>query len=452
MQVTETLSDGLRRGYSVVVPAADIESRRRKRLDELGRTLRLPGFRPGKVPSTVVRQRYGSAVSAEVAEESVNAATQQVLADRGLRAASQPRVEMVTADPATHPAADLEFRLELELLPDIPMPDFAALEITRLRAEPDEAQVEHALQELARRQRDLVEVAEPRPAESGEVLCVDFTGRIDGVEFAGGSGTDVEIEVGGEGFIPGFTEQIAGMAAGETRSIEVTFPEGYGVAELAGKPASFTITAKTLKHPVVPALDDGLATKIGFEGIDALRAALKGRFQQELDQLARLRTKRALLDALAEEARFAVPQGLVEAEFGQIWQRLEADRAQGRLDEDDAGKDEDTLRAEYRAIAERRVRLGLLLSEIGRANGITVAPEELTRAVRAEAGRYPGQEQQVMEFFRKNPQAAERLRGPIFEEKVVDFVLELARVTDSTVSAEELARDPALPGQTAGAA
>ena len=447
MQVTETLSDGLKRGYSVVVPAADVESRRSKRFAELGRTLKIPGFRPGKIPTTVVKQRYGTAVSAEVLEESVNEATQKVLTDRGLRAATQPRIEVVSLDPAM----DLEFKVELELLPEISMPDFAAIEITRLKAEPSEDQVDGALADIARRQRELVEVEQPRPAAKGDFLTIDFTGKVDGTAFAGGTGTDMDVEVAGGGFIPGFTEQLEGMSPGEQRTIEVTFPEAYGVPDLAGKPASFEITAKKLKEQVIPAVDEDLAKKIGFEGLDDLKAAMKARFQHELDQLSRLRTKRQLLDALAGAVQFEVPQAMVEAEFGQIWQRLETDRKKGQVDEDDAGKDEDTLKAEYRAIAERRVRLGLLLSEIGRANGITVAQDELTRAMRAEASRYTGQEQRVMEFFRKNPQAADSLRGPIFEEKVVDFVLELARVTDTTVTPEELAQDPAA-AKSAGAA
>ncbi len=454
MQVTETLSEGLKRAYSVVVPAADIESRHSKRLAEIGRTLRLPGFRPGKVPTTVLKQRFGTSVTAEVVEESVNQATQRVLTDRGLRAATQPRIDLVSADPAR----DLEFRLELELLPDITLPDFSAIEITRLTAEPGEEQVARALQELARRQRELL-VEEPRPAAKGDFLTIDFAGKVDGTPFPGGTATDMDVEVEGSGFIPGFTEQLLGLAPGESRSIDVTFPEPYSVPDLAGRVATFDITAKQLKRAVVPAADDELAKKIGFEGLDELTAALKRRFQNEIDQLARLRLKRQLMDALAARTEFAVPQAMVENEFVQIWQRFEESRKQGKIDADDSGKDDETLKAEYRAIAERRVRLGLLLSEIARANGITAAQDELTRAMRAEASRYPGQEQQVMEFFRTNPQAVDRLRGPILEEKVVDFVLELARVTDSTVTADELARedeapassDQTFPGQSAGA-
>ena len=442
MQVTETLSDGLKRGFTVVVPAADIESRRAKRFAELGKTVRLPGFRPGRVPVAVVKQRYGGAVTAEVLEESVNKATQQVLNDRGLRSATQPKVEVVSIEEAR----DLEFRVEVELLPEIVLPEFSGIALTRLKAEPQAEVIDRALQEIAARQRTLEDVEEVRPAATGDVLTADFIGSVDGTPFPGGAGTDMDIEVGGGGFIPGFTEQLEGMSAGEERTIAVTFPDNYGATELAGKAASFVITAKKLKRAVLPAIDEALAEKLGFDGgLAEVRQAIASQVQREYDQLSRMRIKRELLDALADRAVFPVPPSMVEGEFAQIWQRLEADRKEGKLDEDDRGKDDDTLKAEYRAIAERRVRLGLLLSEIGRANGISVTADELTRAMRVEAGRYPGQEQKVMDFFRKNPQAADSLRGPIFEEKVVDFVLELAQVTDSVVSPEELARDPEVP-------
>jgi trigger factor len=442
MQVTETLSEGLKRGFTVVVPAADIEGKRAARLSELGKTLRLPGFRPGKVPVGLVKQRYGSAVQAEVLEESVNEATRQVLEDRGLRAATQPKVDLVSA--AESQDKDLEFKVEVELLPEITMPDFAGIELTRLKATPSDESLDRALGEIAARQRTLEPVEEDRGAEKGEILTVDFVGKVDGEPFAGGTGTDMNVEVAGSGFIPGFTEQLEGMKAGETREINVSFPEDYHAADVAGKPATFEITAKTLQKPVSPPVDETLATKIGFENLGELREALSGQMQREYDQLARLKLKRQLLDALAERADFPAPEGMVDAEFEQIWQRVQADLKEGRADEEDRAKDEETLRSEYRAIAERRVKLGLLLSEIGRQNGITVGADELTRAMRAEAQRYPGQEQQVMEFFRKNPQAAETLRGPLFEDKAVDFILELAKVEDKPVSIEELtAAEPA---------
>ena len=438
MQVTETLSEGLKRGFTVVVPAADLETRRQAKLAEIGRTLRLPGFRPGKVPAPVVRQRFGSAVAAEVLQESMSEATSQMLADRGLRPAIQPRLDLVSSDPAQ----DVEFKVELEVLPEVTMPDFAAISLTRHHAVVSDEALDRALTTLAERQRKMEDIDEIRPAAKGEILQVDYIGRVDGKEFPGGKGSDADIEVGGEGFIPGFTEQMEGMSPGETRIIDVTFPEAYGSKELAGKAAQFEITAKKLRRGNTPPIDEALATAIGFETLEELRALVTRQLQREYDQLARQRLKRQLLDALAAQVSFTVPETMVGNEFDQIWQRLEADRTAGRLDSEDQAKDDATLRAEYRAIAERRVRLGLLLAEIGRANAITVGQDELARAMRSEAARYPGQEAQVMEFFRKNPRAADNLQSPIFEEKVVDFVLELAKVEEVEVSPEQLAAEP----------
>jgi trigger factor len=443
MQVTETLSDGLKRAYTVVVPASDIEGRRMARLSSLGKSLRLPGFRPGKVPLAVVKQRYGTAVIAEVLEESVNEATQKVISERGLRPAGQPKVDVVSLDSAATPAqTDLEFRVEFEILPEIQMPDFSGISLTRFRADVAPEAVDRALEQIATRNREMLEVTEDRGAQTGETLTVDFVGKIDGTEFPGGAATDANVEVGGPGFIPGFTEQLEGTKPGETRTINVTFPEEYGAKDLAGKAATFEITAKALRYPVVPAIDEELAKKLGFEGLEPAKEMIAQQIQREYDQLGRQRLKRALLDALADKVSFGLPDGLVEGEFDQIWRRIEADIKEGRQDEEDKAKEEAVLKAEYRAIAERRVRLGLLLNDIGRINGLTVSPEELTRAMRMEAMRYPGQETQVMDFFRQNQQAVESLRGPIFEDKVVDYVLELAQVADQTVTPEELASAP----------
>ena len=446
MQVTETLSEGLKRGFAITVPASDIEDKRTKRLNELGKTVRLPGFRPGKVPMSVVRQRFGTAVMSEVVEESVNDATQQVLTDRGLRAASQPKVDVTSLDEQR----DLEFTVELELLPEIPMPDFGALALSRLKAVPSDEAIDKAVEEIARRQREFEPVTEDRGAQTGDTMTVDFLGKVDDVPFPGGAGSDIAVELGGAGFIPGFSEGLEGMKAGEQRVINVTFPEEYHAKELAGKAATFDITAKQLQQPKPTALDDSLAEKLGFETMEELRKLVSQQIQREYDGLTRMRIKRELLDALAASASFPVPQGMADAEFDQIWQRVQADIKGDKLDDEDKGKDEEALKGEYRAIAERRVRLGLLLSEIGRTNAIQVGADEMTRAMRAEAARYPGQEQQVVEFFRKNPQAAEGLRGPIFEEKVVDFIIELAKVEDRTVTPEELAADPAPAADAQG--
>lgn len=438
MLVTETLSEGLKRAFSVVVPAADVAARRAKRLAELARTVNLPGFRPGKVPMSVITTRFGGGVNAEVLEESINKATQELFEARGLRAASQPRVDLVKSEPQQ----DLEFTVDFELFPTIAMPDFSTIELTRMIAAPGEEALAKALEGLAQRQRELTVIEEVRPAAKGEVLTVDFLGKIDGVAFQGGDATDMDIEIGGDGFIPGFTDQLEGMTPGDFKVIDVQFPAEYGAAELAGKAATFDITAKALKTQVLPPVDDELAKKLGFDALDEVKGLISQQMQREYDQQSRARVKRQLLDALTKVTDFSAPESMLAAEFDQIWQRIEADRKDGKLDAEDAGKDEETLKTEYRAIADRRVKLGLLLAEIGRVNGITVTSDEMTRAMRAEAGRYQGQEQMVIDFFRKNPQAAEGLRGPIFEEKVVDFVLELAKVTDQVVTPEELAKEP----------
>jgi trigger factor len=451
MQVTETLSAGLKREYAIVVPAADIESRRMARLTTLGKQLKLPGFRPGKIPMPVIKQRYGVAVAAEIADEQVNEATRKVVEDNGLRPALQPKIEGVDVEAAkASPAVDLSFKIEMEILPDITMPDFGAIALTRLKAVVAPEKIDEAVATLASRQRELVDLTEEElaargdapGAATGDVLTIDFLGKLDGVPFDGGTATDINVDIGGADFIPGFAEQLIGAKAGEERTIAVTFPAEYNAAHLAGKEATFDVTVKQQRKSVPAAVDDALAQKMGLETLEELRTAITERMQADYDRMSRQRLKRSLLDALTELAHFPTPDTMTNMEFDQIWQRIEADKAAGKLDEGDRDKDDDTLRTEYRAIAERRVRLGLLLNDIGRLNGVTVSPEEMNRAIRAQAAQYPGQEAQMMELFRKYPQVAENIRGPLYEEKVVDFVLELAKIVDEVISVEELAKDP----------
>ncbi|ARW48562.1 MULTISPECIES: trigger factor [Acetobacter] len=440
MQVTETLSEGLKRGFTVTVPAAEIASKRDARLKEVAANLNLPGFRPGKVPVSLAKQRYGESVWAEVLEQTVSDALRNVFDERGIRPAGQPKVDLVSGQ--TDDGKDLEFTVEAEILPEIAVPDLSDLALTRLKANVSDEAINKVLEDIAKRGRTFEVVEEVRPVAKGDVVAIDFVGKRDGVPFEGGSAEDVNVEIGGEGFIPGFAEQIEGMKPGEEKVITVTFPEDYGATELAGKEATFDIKAKQIKKPVDAPIDDELAKKMGFESLDQLKDLIRKQIEGEYDQLSRLRIKRELLDELAKKTDFTAPEGMVDAEFNQIWARVEEDRKSGQLDDEDKNKDEETLRADYRKIAERRVKLGLLLAEIGRKNNITVTPDELGRAVRAEAMRYPGQEKQVFEFFQKNPQAAESLRGPIFENKVVDYLIELAKVTDKEVTPEELSDIP----------
>ena len=451
MQVTETLSDGLKRAYAVVVPAADIERRRASRLSELAKQVNLPGFRPGKVPMPIVKQRYGGAIAAEILEQLINESTQQLMSDRALRPAVSPKLEVVTADPtALGPAADLEFKLEMELLPDIAMPDFSTFALTRQVAKVPAEEVDKALADLAERNRDLVDFTEEELAARGEnqgaakgdVLTIDYLGKIDGVAFEGGTASGTDVDIGGGNFIPGFVEQLDGMRAGDAKTIEVTFPEDYQAKDLAGKLATFDITATKLRKPVPSPIDDSLGEKIGFDTLESLREVLTSMRQRRLDELSRIRMKRSLLDVLAEHATFGPPDVLVDQEFDQIWKNLETSRTNGTLDEDDKAKSEDQLKTDYRAIAIRRVRLGLMLGEIGRINNIQVTQDELTAAIRQEASRYPGQEARMMEFYRGYPAAMDALRGPIFEDKVIDYILDAAAVSDVEISIAELEKDP----------
>ncbi|WP_338332563.1 trigger factor [Acetobacter sp. LMG 32666] len=440
MQVTETLSEGLKRGFTVTVPAAELEAKRDARLKEVAGNLNLPGFRPGKVPVSLARQRYGDAIWGEVLEQAVSDAIRTVFEERGLRPAGQPKVDLVSGQ--EDKGADLEFKVESEILPEITVPDLSDLALTRLKTPVADEAINKVLEDIAKRGRTFEVIEEVRPAAKGDVVAIDFVGKQDGVAFDGGTAEDVNVEIGGEGFIPGFAEQIEGMQPGEEKVITVTFPADYGAEELAGKEATFDIKVKQLKKAVDAPVDEDLAKNMGFESLEQLKDLVRKQIEGEYDQMSRLRIKRDLLDILSGKADFPAPEGMVEAEFQQIWNRVEADRKAGQLDDEDKDKDEDTLRADYRKIAERRVRLGLLLAEIGRKNGISVSPEELGRAVRAEAMRYSGQEKEVFEFFQKNPQAAESLRGPIFENKVVDYLIELAKVTDKDVSLEELSDIP----------
>lgn len=438
MQVTETLSEGLKRGFTVTVPESEISAKREKRLAELSKTMQLPGFRPGKVPMSMVRKRYGDAVNAEVVEGAVNDASDRLLNERNLRPAMSPRLEV------TKPGqdSDLEFTLQLEILPEITLPQLNDITLKKLVAPVSESAVNDALERLRTQRQSFSPVETPRPAEKGEQLVVDFTGRIGGEAFAGGAGTDVAVTVAGAGFIPGFTEQLEGMSPGETRTIQVTFPEDYGAKELAGKEAEFEITAKALKVAEVPAEDDEFAKSLGVESLEELRKQIGEQIEREYGQMTRLKQKRALLDALSERAQFTAPESLVEAEFAEIWRQVEQEKAAGRTDPEDEAKDEETLKAEYRAIADRRVRLGLLVAEIGRGNDITVADQELQRAMFNEAFKYGNQAMQVVEFFRKNPREMERFRGPIFEDKVVDYLLGQVQHDEQQVTPEELAADP----------
>ena len=440
MQVSETKADGLVREFKITVPAGDIEKEMTSRLKKLVQSVTLPGFRPGKAPVPLLRKKYGPSVLGEVLENTVNDTSQRTLTERGLRPAVQPKIEITSfAD-----GADLEYDMRVELMPEIEPVDFSQISLERLTCKPDEREVEEALERLARVHGTTEPVTSPRKAVRGDVLLIDFKGTVDGETFPGGAATSYLLELGSGSLLPGFEDQLVGAEAGKSARIEVRFPENYGPAELAGKDAVFEVDVRELRETKLAGIDDSLAGKAGLDSLDALRTAIRDDQEHKLKSIQRMRVKRALLDHFAETVRFEIPASMVDQEFDQIWENFETRRKDGELDgdEDFAGKSDEEARAELREIAERRVRLGLLLSELGRLNDITVTQEDVNRGMASEAQRFPGREKAIFDYYQKTPEAADSLRAPIFEDKVVDFILELVTITDREVTLDELMNGP----------
>ena len=437
MQVTETVAEGLKREFTVVIPAQSFKERIETRLKDRQRSMRLPGFRPGKVPMALVAKHWRQQVTGEELQSTIGDSSAQIVSDRGLRPAGQPKIEITNFSDD----ADLEYKMALELLPEIEPMDLSQLELTRTQVEVPDAEIDQALERLATDQAKSEPVAEPRPAAKDDVVVADFVGRIDGVEFEGGKAEGHYIRIGSNQLIPGFEDQLVGAMPGEKREVKVTFPADYPRRELADKQAVFDVEVKELRQLLPAAIDDELAKSLGLDSLEALRQRVREQLEGEYGAATRTRLKRQLLDKLAENHNFEMPPGMVEAEFQQIWSQVEADRQAGRTDPDDKDKSDDDLKAEYRAIAERRVKLGLLLSEIGRRNQVEVKQDEMGRAIMAEARRYPGQERKVIDFYQNNPDALARVRAPLYEDKVVDYILDTAKVTDHKISPEQFAEE-----------
>jgi trigger factor len=439
MQVTELSAQGLKREYRITVPADEIATRVNGRLQRLQRTVRMPGFRPGKAPLPLLRKQYGRSIMGEVLEEAVEEGTRQAVEGGQLRPALRPKVDVTSFDEGK----DLEFKVDLELLPEVPEVELESLELTRLKTEVDDEKVERALENLARARQRYESAAGERAAQEGDQVVIDFEGRIGGEPFEGGAGKDFTLLLGSKSMVPGFEDQLVGAKAGERRQVTITFPAEYPAPAVAGKEAVFDVTVNLVKEPVTVPVDDAWAKELGEEDLAAVRARLRERLEQEYGNLGRARMKRQLLDQLAERyASVPVPEGMVQMEFDSIWKQLQDEMQRSGEGPETVGKSEDELKDEYRRIAERRVRLGLILSDIGNRNGVRVEGEELQQAVMREAMRFPGQERKVFEFFRSNAGALEQLRAPIFEDKVCDFVFGKAKVEDRPVPLEELLRDP----------
>jgi trigger factor len=445
MQVTETLSEGLKREYKVVVPAAELDAKVNERLDDLKGRVRINGFRPGKVPVAHLKRVYGRSAMAEVIEATVRDANNQIVTEHGFRLAADPKVTLPTDEGAIEQLiagkSDLNYTMALEIVPPITLGDFKSIKLTKLVADVTDPEVEDGIAVIAENNKPYTPRPQDEKAAKDDRVTVSFAGTIDGAPFEGGTGDDAVVLIGSNTFIPGFEDQLIGIATGETRTLKVTFPAHYMKADLAGKNAEFVVTAKSIETPGKVAIDDEFAKSLGLESIDKLREAVKDRITREHAAMSRQKLKRALLDELDKLHKFEPPPTLVEEEFDRVWKSVLSELENEHKTIADEGTTEEKAKAEYRGIAERRVRLGLVLAEIGEKNKITVADDELNRAVMERARQFAGQEQRVWDYYRQNPQAIAALRAPIFEEKVVDFLLELATVSESKVSRDELYKD-----------
>ena len=443
MQVTVTNADGLKRELKVQVPAQDLETRLSAKLDEMKTQVRLKGFRPGKVPAAHLRKTFGRQVMGDVIQQAVGESSQKALEDEALRPAFQPAIDLEgEIEQVLDGKADLTFKMSFEVIPTFELTDFSKITLERPTAEVQDEDIEEALKRLAENQKNFEARAEGEKAETGDLLMIDFVGKIDGVAFEGGSAEDAGLEIGSGRFIPGFEEQLVGAKVGDDVEVKVAFPADYGAEHLAGKDAVFDVKVKEVKAPAEVKIDDEFAKRFGFDDLAKLREALVEQMKGDYARMSRMHLKRNMLDKLDEAHDFELPPTMVEQEFEQIWRQFEHELSHQSKTVADLDQPEEEVRADYRKIAERRVRLGLLLAEVGDKNSITVTEQELNQALAERARQFPGQERQLYEFFQKNPQAVQELRAPIFEDKVVDFIAELAKVEDKVVSRDELFTDP----------
>ncbi|MBQ9089773.1 MAG: trigger factor [Alphaproteobacteria bacterium] len=424
----------LSHSFTVVIPAKEFADKQTAKLEEIRKEAKIQGFRPGQAPLNIIRSKYENAVKGEVLDELIQSYTEKTFEENKIRPALRPKVEIKTFEDGK----DIEYTIDVESLPEIKPVDFKTLSIEKIVTQATDKEINAALEKLANARKTTEIVNEERETKTGDVIVIDFVGSIDGEEFKGGTGKDYYLDLGSNTFIPGFEDQLTGHKIGEKVDVNVTFPENYHAKELAGKKALFKVDIKELRKYKTPEMDDEFAKTFGSESFDALKEMIKTELNKEYVNVARMHTKRALLDALAEAHSFEVPQGMVDMEFDAIWKQFEEAKKNNQLDEDEKSKSDDELKAEYRQIAERRVRLGLLLAEVANENKITLTKEDLTNAVMAEARRYPGQEKMVFDYYQKNPQALDALKAPMFEEKVVDYILSVVQTVEKEMTAEEL--------------
>jgi trigger factor len=447
IQIVEKSGEGLSRVYGVTIAATDLGEKLDARIKEIAPQMRLKGFRPGKVPLAHVRRLYGKSIMGEVIEQTLNESSQKVLDDNKLRPASQPDLKPSSdMEKVLAGQEDLAFDMAIEVMPDFEPLDASTLSLEKPVYAPTEAEIDEAVAEIAKQNRTYAtRTGKSVKAKDGDMLVIDFIGRIDGEAFEGGTATDANLVLGSGQFIPGFEEQLVGAKPGAAVTVKVNFPEDYQAEKLKGQAAEFEVTVKDVQAPVDAPADDEFAKRLGLADLEALKTALKGQMESNYASASRFKLKRSLLDALDKGHDFELPPRMVDAEFEVIWRQVEADKEQGGLPPEDEGKSEEQLKSEYRKIAERRVRLGLVLAEIGRKHNVQVTDQELAQAMQAEAMRYRGQEQQIFDLLRNNPNAQAQLRAPIYEDKVVDLLFGLAKVSDKPVTKDELMAEDEMP-------
>lgn len=439
MNIKELKAEGLSKTFAITVPKEDLDSKLEAKIKEMQPQVSLKGFRPGKVPVSHIRKMFGQSIMKDVVEETVNETTQQAINDNKIRPAGQPQVDLrANGEDVTQGKADLEYQLTVESIPDFEPVDPETLKFTRLTHEADEKELEEEVAKLGEGQKSYKKKAKTAKAKKGDAVLIDFIGTVDGEAFDGGTMEGHQLVLGSGTFIPGFEDQLIGTKAGDELDVKVTFPDPYQAADLAGKDAVFATRVIEVQGEKDAVIDDEFAQKFGLADLEALKAAVSDQYKSQLEMQSRMKLKRAILDELDKKHKFELPPQMVEAEFSNIWTQVQSEKEAGQLDEDDAKKSDKQLEKDYRKIAERRVRLGLVLAEMGQKQEIQISNEELQQAMIAEARQYPGQEQQVIEFYQKNPQAIAQLRAPIYEEKVVDLIIEKAKVTDKKVTKDVL--------------
>ena len=445
MQVTETLAEGLKHEFQISVPASDLDAKADARLVDLKDKVRLNGFRPGKVPVSHLKKVYGRSVMAETIDQTIRDTNSQIFTERGFRLATEPKITMPTEQKAVEDIltgkSDLTYTVSIEVVPPIQLADFKSFAVEKPVAEVTDADVDEAIKRIADQNRAFAAKSEGAKAETGDRVTISFKGTINGTPFEGGAGEGIQVTIGSNTFIPGFEEQLLGIAAGETRTLKVSFPKNYASEKLAGQPAEFETTATLIEAPQDTAIDDDFAKTLGLESLNKLKEAARERLTAEFAGATRQRVKRTLLDRLDDSHRFEAPPSLVDEEFNLMWNSIKAEMESSGKTFADENTTEEAATEEYRKIADRRVRLGLVLSEIGEKNKITVTDDEVSRAVIERARQMPGREKEVWDYYRNNANALAQLRAPIYEDKVVDFILELANVTEKKVTREDLYKD-----------